>query len=113
METTLEVVHAVQRIDGLKLMAVPDMTCVSFTTESSLNIHAVADAMEKKGWKMERCVYGCICVFECLFFYVCVPALLVCLLAVSHTAWIDSAMMQSLLTTHSQPTLLIIYARDE
>ena len=54
METTLEVVKAVQRIDGLKLMAVPDMTCVAFTTEGSLNIHAVADAMEKKGWKMER-----------------------------------------------------------
>lgn len=54
METTLEVVKAVQRIDGLKLMAVPDMTCVAFTTEGSLNIHAVADSMEKKGWKMER-----------------------------------------------------------
>jgi glutamate/tyrosine decarboxylase-like PLP-dependent enzyme len=54
METTLEIVKAVQRIDGLKLMAVPDMTCVSFTTEGSLNIHAVADAMEKRGWKMER-----------------------------------------------------------
>ena len=54
METTQEVVKAVQRIDGLRLMAVPDMTCVSFTTEASLNIHAVADSMEKKGWKMER-----------------------------------------------------------
>lgn len=56
METTQKVVQGVQRIEGLKLMAVPDMTCVSFTTEAHMNIHAVADCMEKKGWKMERFV---------------------------------------------------------
>ena len=54
METTLELVAAVKRIDGLKLVAVPDMTCVALTTEYPLNIHAVADSMEKRGWKMER-----------------------------------------------------------
>ena len=65
METTLEIVKAVQRIDGLKLMAVPDMTCVSFTTEGSLNIHAVADAMEKRGWKMERYATSRTYLFQC------------------------------------------------
>lgn len=55
MQTTEQIVRAVGKIDGLKMIAEPDMTCVCIVSDSSrVNIHAVADVMEAKGWKIER-----------------------------------------------------------
>ena len=55
MQTTEKLVEAVDSIDGLKVITKPDMTCVCIVSDSSrVNIHAIADYMETKGWKMER-----------------------------------------------------------
>ena len=46
---------AVESIDGIELITQPDMTALAIVaSRSNVNILAVADAMERRGWKMER-----------------------------------------------------------
>jgi sphinganine-1-phosphate aldolase len=53
-EATKEIEKGVRGIEGLKLMADPEMTALAITSEKGISILAVADAMERRGWKMER-----------------------------------------------------------
>lgn len=55
METTTKMIKRVKEIQGLCIMGNPCMTAFAIgSTNPNLNIQAVADAMETKGWKMER-----------------------------------------------------------
>jgi sphinganine-1-phosphate aldolase len=51
---TQELVAGVNAVDGLRVMAEPMMTGLAIAAEDGMSILAVADAMERKGWKMER-----------------------------------------------------------
>lgn len=53
--TTNKILEAVESMDGIKVITQPDMTGLALVSDSSkINIIAVADAMEKRGWVMER-----------------------------------------------------------
>ncbi|KAK3088897.1 hypothetical protein FSP39_025176 [Pinctada imbricata] len=56
METTNTMKEGVRKIDGLKILGNPHMTCFAIgSTNPDIDIQAVADVMETKGgWKMER-----------------------------------------------------------
>jgi sphinganine-1-phosphate aldolase len=58
-ETTNKLCDGVKRIEGVRLVTTPDMTCLSIMSDSGsaspVSILAVADIMEgRNGWKMER-----------------------------------------------------------
>ena len=53
-DATCEIVQGIKSIEGLSVMAPPEMTGLAIQSDPSLNILAVADAMERRGWKMER-----------------------------------------------------------
>jgi sphinganine-1-phosphate aldolase len=53
--TTRQIIDGVNRIDGIKLITQPNMTCIAIVSDDKkVNILAVADVMETKGWKIER-----------------------------------------------------------
>jgi sphinganine-1-phosphate aldolase len=60
LKTTKILHNGVNSIDGIRLLTVPDMTCLAIVSDNSnnngVNILAVADIMEEKmgNWKMER-----------------------------------------------------------
>lgn len=55
METTDKLKKGIAEIDGLKIMGEPHMTCFAIgSCDPDIDIYAVADVMEKKGWTMER-----------------------------------------------------------
>ena len=51
-----DIIAGIDKIDGIKLITKPDMTCIAIVSDSKdVSILAVADAMERRsGWKMER-----------------------------------------------------------
>ena len=56
LATTKKLCAGVEAIDGIRVLTQPDMTAFAIVSrdESSISIIAVADEMEKTGWKMER-----------------------------------------------------------
>jgi len=55
MDLTEKLKAGICAIPGLEIMGQPQMTCFAFrSTDPSLEILAVADVMEEKGWKIER-----------------------------------------------------------
>ena len=52
-EATDRIVSAVNRIDGLSLLAQPDMSLVAFSSDQ-LDIYAVGEDMTEKGWHLDR-----------------------------------------------------------
>lgn len=58
MNTTQQIIEGIDRIPSLAVITKPDMTCVAIVSKDrKVNIHAVADLMETKGWKIERQQY--------------------------------------------------------
>ncbi len=54
-EVTLQLAEGLAGIDGLKVLAPPDMTIVAYGTDSDdIDIYAVADQLEAKGWNCDR-----------------------------------------------------------
>ena len=53
MEATHKMMDAVSAIPELRILGRPRASLFAFTSEG-VNIHAVADCMEKRGWRMER-----------------------------------------------------------
>eukprot|EP00912_Choanoflagellata_sp_UC4_P000890 UC4_evm3s547 len=55
METAIKMRESISKIDGLGIIGKPVMTAFAIkSTQPQVNILAVADVMEKHGWKMER-----------------------------------------------------------
>ena len=55
MDTAIKMREAIAGIDGLGIIGKPVMTAFAIqSTDRDVNILAVADVMEKSGWKMER-----------------------------------------------------------
>ncbi|XP_070533931.1 sphingosine-1-phosphate lyase-like [Ptychodera flava] len=55
MATTEKLKNGIKKIPGLCILGDPVMTCFAVgASDSSVDMLAVADAMEDKGWKMER-----------------------------------------------------------
>lgn len=55
LHTTQAIIDGVNKIDGLKVLVQPDMTCLAIgAAHPDVDILAVADVMEESGWKMER-----------------------------------------------------------
>ena len=55
METTRALMEGVTSIPGLEIISDPDMTVFAYTsTEKKLNIFAVADQLEERGWHVDR-----------------------------------------------------------
>lgn len=55
METTAFLISAVKEVQGLEVIGNPAMTIFAFrSVDPKVNVLAVADQMEKRGWKMER-----------------------------------------------------------
>jgi sphinganine-1-phosphate aldolase len=55
LEVTQKIVAAVDRIEGIKLVTRPDMTALAIMSDDPrVNILALADVMDGKGWQMER-----------------------------------------------------------
>ncbi|CAD5114128.1 DgyrCDS3273 [Dimorphilus gyrociliatus] len=55
METTSYLIEKINSIEGLTIMSKPHMTAFAFTsTDPSVCIYSLADALEEKGWKTER-----------------------------------------------------------
>lgn len=58
MNTTQQIINGVEKTSCLGILTKPDMTCVAIVSKNKkVNIHAVADLMEQKGWKIERQQY--------------------------------------------------------
>eukprot|EP00604_Paraphysomonas_vestita_P000427 CAMPEP_0174825852 /NCGR_PEP_ID=MMETSP1107-20130205/43180_1 /TAXON_ID=36770 /ORGANISM="Paraphysomonas vestita, Strain GFlagA" /LENGTH=387 /DNA_ID=CAMNT_0016057889 /DNA_START=356 /DNA_END=1519 /DNA_ORIENTATION=+ len=58
MNTTQQIIEGVEKTNCLGILTKPDMTCVAIVSKNKkVNIHAVADLMEQKGWKIERQQY--------------------------------------------------------
>jgi sphinganine-1-phosphate aldolase len=53
METTGALIHGINRIPELRVLGDPDMSVFAFTS-GSLDIHAVADALDGAGWHPDR-----------------------------------------------------------
>jgi sphinganine-1-phosphate aldolase len=55
LEVTQKIVAAVDRTKGIRLVTRPDMTALAIMSDDpKVNILALADVMEAKGWQMER-----------------------------------------------------------
>ncbi|XP_006825455.1 sphingosine-1-phosphate lyase-like [Saccoglossus kowalevskii] len=55
MKITKKLTDGIKKIPGLKILGDPSMTCFAIAaSDPSLDLLAVADVMETKGWKMER-----------------------------------------------------------
>jgi glutamate/tyrosine decarboxylase-like PLP-dependent enzyme len=52
-ETTLTLIDGINSIDGLRVIAEPDMSVFAFTSDS-LDIYAVGDALSESGWNPDR-----------------------------------------------------------
>ena len=53
METARELMDGVNAVPGLQVMAKPDASVFSFTSDS-VDIYAVGDAMDARGWHLDR-----------------------------------------------------------
>lgn len=53
MDTARALMDGINRIDGLRVMGEPDMSVFAFTSED-LDIYAVGDAMDARGWHPDR-----------------------------------------------------------
>ena len=55
MDTTQKLIKGINRIDGIEVIGKPDMSIVAFrSTSRRINIYALGDQMEKKGWQIDR-----------------------------------------------------------
>lgn len=56
LNTTMKIEEGLKGIAGIEVLSKPDMTALAIVSspKSKISILAVADQMEKKGWKMER-----------------------------------------------------------
>ncbi len=55
MDTTRALIEGIRSIPGLEIISNPDMTVFSYTSaEKKLNIFAVADQLEDRGWHVDR-----------------------------------------------------------
>ncbi|KAL3892346.1 hypothetical protein ACJMK2_004559 [Sinanodonta woodiana] len=55
METTIKLKAGIQNIQGLCILGEPHMTAFAIgSSDPDINMQAVADVMEQRGWKMER-----------------------------------------------------------
>jgi glutamate/tyrosine decarboxylase-like PLP-dependent enzyme len=55
MDTAKKLKDGINAIPGLKILSEPEMSVISFiSTDHKLNIYAVADLMQKKGWHIDR-----------------------------------------------------------
>ncbi len=55
METTRQMQDGIRSIPGLAIVGRPDMTVFAYhSTDKALNIYAVGDLMEEKGWHIDR-----------------------------------------------------------
>ncbi|CAH1773626.1 unnamed protein product [Owenia fusiformis] len=55
MDTTVRLKEGINKIEGLQILGDPHMTAFSIgSTDSEIDILALADNMEEKGWKVER-----------------------------------------------------------
>jgi glutamate/tyrosine decarboxylase-like PLP-dependent enzyme len=52
-ETTRRLVDGVNGIEGLRVLGKPEMTVFSFASDA-LDVYALGDAMEERGWKLDR-----------------------------------------------------------
>jgi glutamate/tyrosine decarboxylase-like PLP-dependent enzyme len=53
METTRAIQDGINSIEGLRVVAAPDMSVFAFTSDT-LDIHAVGDALGAQGWHPDR-----------------------------------------------------------
>lgn len=53
MATTKKIMDGINKIKGLYILGKPDMTVLAFTSDE-VDIFAVGDQMEKRGWNMDR-----------------------------------------------------------
>src|SRR3990172_13196849 len=53
METAKALIDGVNAIPGLRVLGEPDMSVFAFTSDTA-DIYAVADAMDARGWNMDR-----------------------------------------------------------
>ncbi|WP_128894976.1 pyridoxal phosphate-dependent decarboxylase family protein [Longirhabdus pacifica] len=55
MDTTKKIMNGIQEIDGLEVMSTPPMSVFAYrSTDPKLNIFAVADRLEARGWHIDR-----------------------------------------------------------
>ncbi|MBA3012198.1 MAG: aspartate aminotransferase family protein [Proteobacteria bacterium] len=55
METTQQLIQGIGAIEGLEVVGRPDMSLVAYrSTSNRINIYALGDQMEKKGWHIDR-----------------------------------------------------------
>ncbi len=55
MDTTRKLMDGINAIDGLAIMGIPQMSVFAYTsTETDVDIFAVGDVMEDKGWHIDR-----------------------------------------------------------
>lgn len=53
MKATLAIRSGIEKIDGLEIVAKPEMSLIAFTS-NQLDIYALADELNKRGWHFER-----------------------------------------------------------
>lgn len=53
MKTTRRITDGIRAIDGLEVMGEPDMSVFAFRSDA-LDVYALADAMEARGWVLDR-----------------------------------------------------------
>ncbi len=53
METTRTLVAGIEKVPGLRLVARPDMSVIAFTSDS-FDVYRLADAMDARGWHLDR-----------------------------------------------------------
>lgn len=55
MDTTKELIKGIGAIEGLEIVGKPEMSLVAYkSTSKKINIYALGDQMEKKGWHIDR-----------------------------------------------------------
>lgn len=55
METTNQLISGIEKIEGLAILGKPAMSVLAFSSvDPKINIFAVGDRMEKKGWHVDR-----------------------------------------------------------
>jgi sphinganine-1-phosphate aldolase len=53
MDTTHKIADGIRHLEGLRLLAEPDMSVLAFTSDTG-DIHRVGDALARKGWHLDR-----------------------------------------------------------
>ncbi|RKP24621.1 pyridoxal phosphate-dependent transferase [Syncephalis pseudoplumigaleata] len=52
VECARRIANGIDRIDGLRVLGRPIMTALAFAADAPLNVHAINDAMSRRGWHL-------------------------------------------------------------